>query len=86
LSHLPVLHLLPALPKAWPSGSVKGLRARGGCEADIEWKEGKLVRAEIRNVSSPDGGCVVRYGSIATQIAVPRGESREFIGIVDAKP
>ena len=64
-SHAGDLHLLPALPAAWPAGSVRGLRARGGFEVEIAWHEGKLTQAVIL---SPLGGpCTVRLGE---QVAV----------------
>jgi alpha-L-fucosidase 2 len=48
--------LLPALPRAWPSGAVRGLRARGGFSIDIEWRGGQLRRATVQRVVRTGAG------------------------------
>ena len=58
---VPVIHLLPALPKAWPSGDVTGLRAQGGFEVSLRWKDGTLLQARIHSMLG--GPAVVRFGS-----------------------
>jgi len=57
-SHAGVLHLLPALPVLWPEGKITGLRARGGFEVDMEWKDGMLTKALI--TSHLGGNCRLR--------------------------
>ncbi len=72
-SHENEINLLPALPKCWPAGSVKGLRARGGFEVDITWKEGQLTRATVR--SKLGGLCQLRSGAVTATLATEPGGS-----------
>jgi alpha-L-fucosidase 2 len=71
-----VIHLLAAVPSVWPTGSVKGLRARGGFEVDIDWKDGKLTTATIRSISGT--ACKVKYGNKVTDLTVKPGETAKF--------
>ncbi|WP_376768266.1 glycoside hydrolase family 95-like protein [Paenibacillus alginolyticus] len=54
--------MLPALPDAWPTGFVKGLRARGGFEVSINWDKGEIVEAEIYSHSG--GLCSVQIDAL----------------------
>lgn len=58
-SHEKEVHLLPALPSAWPSGSVKGLKARGNMTVNLSWENGKLKMAEFKG--SMDGFREIKY-------------------------
>ena len=56
-SHTGSLELLPALPDAWPSGHISGIKARGNFEVAINWDNGRLIRAVI--LSNNGGNCRV---------------------------
>ena len=73
-SHSGEIVLLPALPSAWPSGSVAGMRARGGYEVDLVWAEGALGSATIRAIAA-DGPVRVRLGERVVELHLARGES-----------
>jgi alpha-L-fucosidase 2 len=57
-SHLGEVSLLPALPDAWQQGTVKGLKARGGFEVNMQWKAHKLVTASIKSLNG--NTCIIR--------------------------
>lgn len=77
-SHRSETELLPALPKAWKSGRVKGLCARGGFVVDLEWKENILTHVRIHaKVSSV---CRLRYGKLGTCFNAEAGKTYEFDG------
>lgn len=76
-SSLERIVLLPALPKAWESGSVKGLCVKGGAEIDIYWHNGSLERALLR---AKHPLCTkVRYKDAVVKVALAAGESRELV-------
>lgn len=77
-SHAGEIELLPALPSAWPSGSVKGLRARGGFEIDIDWQDGKLATAKIRSILG--NPMKLRYGSRTKLLKIGKGEATFWDG------
>lgn len=87
-SHAGEIRLLPSLPSAWSSGCVKGLRARGGHEFDIEWDEGQLREAEIRTEL---GGEIAIYSEVPIEICGPdnrpiRIEIRDSLYILYVAP
>ena len=86
-SHAGLLQLLPALPSAWPTGKVTGLKARGGFEIDLEWSGGKLTRATVR--SKLGGNLRLRtYDPVtvanAKATAATGANPNPFFAIVDA--
>jgi alpha-L-fucosidase 2 len=58
-----IIRLLPALPKAWPNGSFRGLRTRGGVEVDVTWQNGKATMAVLKGTRDR-----------TYQIAAPKGQ------------
>jgi alpha-L-fucosidase 2 len=70
-SHTGEIHLLPSLPASWPTGSVTGLRARGGFEVDIAWAQGRVTRATLRSIRG--GTARVRIGDVVRTVTVAAG-------------
>ena len=66
------IHLLPALPDAWESGSVKGLCARGGFEVSMEWNNNTLKKLSV--MAKVSGKTTLYFGSEKKQIDLKKGE------------
>lgn len=72
------IHLLPALPSAWPSGSVQGLRARGGFEVDLAWAAGRLTRVTVRRVAGAAGPVALRLGARSRTVHLRPGQALQL--------
>jgi alpha-L-fucosidase 2 len=72
-SHDGAIDLLPALPEAWPAGSVRGLRARGNVEVSLAWAGGRLQSATLR--PGTDGALTVRTGDKTGSLTATAGQT-----------
>jgi len=80
-SHDDAIHLLPALPDAWPNGTVKGLMVRGGFKIDMSWADHKITSLTIH--ASKDGVCRLRLPQPASNKLLKKsaGAPREIFNI-----
>ncbi len=72
-----VLDLLPALPSQWPTGSISGMRARGGFEVSLRWQDGKLQQAEIKSLIG--NRLVIRDGEQLTVLAEKTEPGKTYV-------
>ncbi len=71
-SHSGMIQVLPALPAEWQSGHIKGLRARGGFEVDIEWEGGELKELKVRSLLG--NPCKIKYRGQDIEPEIQKGE------------
>ncbi len=67
------IHLLPTLPLQWKNGAIKGLRSRGACTVNMEWKDGQLSNVTLR--SDKGGFYTIRYKEKTKQLKLVAGKA-----------
>jgi alpha-L-fucosidase 2 len=70
------IHLLPALPDAWPNGSVKGICARGGFEVSMDWNNKVIKKLNI--YAKKTGKTVLFYGNEKKDVSLKKGQTIEL--------
>lgn len=80
-SHAGEVHLLPALPKAWPTGYIRGLMARGGFEISMDWDNGTLKKVSV--LSKLGNTCKMRFGEKVIEFETEKSQTYVFDGNLD---
>ncbi|MDE1146175.1 MAG: glycoside hydrolase family 95 protein [Azospirillaceae bacterium] len=73
------IELLPALPAAWPTGRLSGVRVRGGGRLDLAWRDGRLDQATLRNAGHEAGHWLVRLGDQVVNARLPAGAEKRLV-------
>ena len=77
-SHNGAIHILPALPDAWPDGEIRGVCARGGFELSFSWQDGQLNHLEV--LSKAGKQCRITYQDKLIEMSTVKGETYFFDG------
>jgi alpha-L-fucosidase 2 len=75
-SHMDYIDLLPALPDAWPSGEIRGIRARGGFVLDMSWEKGQLQQVTVTATAA--GPCELRYKTQQLRFVAQKGKKYQI--------
>jgi alpha-L-fucosidase 2 len=70
------IDILPALPSAWPTGRVSGLRVPGGFEVDMKWESGRLASVDVKSIFGRE--CDLNYQGKSISVRLQPGEKKSI--------